>query len=195
VKKTGLFFGSFNPIHIGHLIVAEHFLTEENLDEIWFIISPQNPLKQSSELAAESHRLEMVRLAIQGRQGFFASDVEFHLDRPSYTYLTLRKLTELHPDRSFVMVLGDDIRASFHKWKEYSWILENFEMLFYPRNHDSMDEGQIEWEGYRNRSSQAPRVDISSTLSRRKLSEGKSIRYLVTENVADYILRYRIYEA
>ncbi|PCJ88156.1 MAG: nicotinic acid mononucleotide adenylyltransferase [Flavobacteriales bacterium] len=131
--KTGLFFGTFNPIHNGHLQIANYMANETDLDEVWLVVSPQNPLKQNDELLSDKHRLAMVKLAAKQHKNLKASDVEFHLPKPSYTFLTLQDLLHIHPEREFVLIIGEDNLRSFHKWKNYDQILSQFEIYVYPR--------------------------------------------------------------
>ena len=146
MKKVGLFFGSFNPIHTGHLAVAEACLNEHRLDQVWFVVSPQNPFKLSTELAPEEHRLEMAKIAIAGNLRFAVSDIEMYLPKPSYTRHTLAQLTSDFPDHRFSLILGEDILVSFHKWKEDRWKLDHFELLVYPRAIEpKTDVSTIDW--------------------------------------------------
>jgi nicotinate-nucleotide adenylyltransferase len=135
-KNIGLFFGSFNPIHIGHLLLATHMREAAALDEVWFIVSPQNPFKKSSELADEQHRLEMVKLATEKVEYFKVSDIEFQLEKPSYTHITLKALSKKYPEHTFKLIIGEDNVAKFYEWKEADWILENYKVLVYRRQVD-----------------------------------------------------------
>jgi len=137
-KATALFFGSFNPVHIGHLCVAEYLTEFGNMDEVWFIVSPQNPLKDKTTLLGDYARFEMVQEAIGKDTRFRVSDIEFHMPRPSYTIDTLTRLTEKYPDRKFILTGGTDLLVSFNKWKNYEQILEQYSLLLYPR-HGSED--------------------------------------------------------
>jgi nicotinate-nucleotide adenylyltransferase len=192
--RTALFFGSFNPIHIGHLIVASAAAEQDFVDEVWLVPSPQNPLKATADLATADHRLSMARLATAEDPGLSVSDIEFQLDIPSYTIQTLRALRERHSERVFSMLCGTDLLASFHKWKDYESILETTELLIYPRYSHEQDPGIIDWEKYRLRPIDAPRVEISSTYIRAKIQQSKSIRYLVSESVAQYIREQKLYQ-
>ena len=133
MKKVGLFFGSFNPIHVGHLILGNYLANNTDLAEVWFVVSPHNPHKTKANLLADHHRLHMVQLAVEDNLKLRASNVEFDLPKPSYTVFTLQKLKEDHPDKKFVMIMGEDNLRSFHKWKNYEYILENHEIVVYPR--------------------------------------------------------------
>src|SRR5574344_537913 len=132
-KKVALYFGSFNPVHIGHLIIAQSIVNNFTLDELWFIVSPRNPLKAKKTLISEFQRLYMVKEAIEDNPNFKASDIEFNLPKPSYTAHTLAYLTEKYPNVSFYLVMGEDNLSTFHQWKNQEYILENFEILVYPR--------------------------------------------------------------
>jgi len=195
VKNVGLYFGSFNPIHIGHLIVAEHFTSHENLDEVWLVVSPLNPLKQATDLAPENHRLAMVELATANNHRLQSCDIEMNMPRPSYTCDTLKSLGETFPTFSFTLIMGEDNLASFDKWKNYQWILENFPIRIYSR-HDSLSEHPIiDWKKYDFQLVEAPRVECSSTRIREQLKAAKSIRYLVHDDVINYIRHHRLYDS
>ena len=129
MKRTALFFGSFNPIHVGHLIIAETMQQQEGIDEVWFVVSPHNPLKERATLLADHHRLQMVRRAIEDNYRLRACDIEMHLPVPSYTVVTLAALGEKYPDREFCLIMGSDNLANLHRWRNYEYILENYKML------------------------------------------------------------------
>lgn len=194
MKKTGLYFGSFNPIHLGHLIVAEAFASSGDYDEVWLVVSPHNPLKTFTDLAPQENRLEMVRMSIEGNPLLIASNIEFGLPTPSFTHQTLAALLELHPDRVFSILLGEDTKMNFHLWKNYLWILENFSIIFFPREVKSEDPGVIPWSKYRVSTFDGPLIGISSTLIRERIKKGKSIRYQVPESVKFYIENQRLYK-
>jgi nicotinate-nucleotide adenylyltransferase len=186
----GLYFGSFNPIHIGHLIIAQTILEEAKLKEVWFVVSPHNPHKSASDLLHEFDRLEMVERAISDNSAFRASDVEFHLPRPSYTIDTLDKLKESHPDKSFSLIMGSDNLENFHKWKDYEVILENYSILVYPRpgtrNSLFIDHRHVT-------SVIAPLLDISASELRRRIRLSRSTRYLLPEGLDAFIALKRYY--
>jgi nicotinate-nucleotide adenylyltransferase len=125
-KKVGLFFGSFNPIHIGHLIIAEYMLEFTDLNELWFVVSPHNPLKEKKTLLADNHRLALVRIAIEDNPKFKVSDIEFKMPQPSYTSKTLAYLSDKYPNKEFVLLIGSDNLQTFHKWKNYEQIIKNY---------------------------------------------------------------------
>jgi nicotinate-nucleotide adenylyltransferase len=193
VKKIGLYFGSFNPVHIGHLIIAEYFATQTELDEVWFIISPHNPLKEASQLAGEDHRLTMVRLAINGSDYLQASDIEFAMEKPSYSYKTLQTLTETFPKYAFTMIMGEDNLSSFHLWKEYEWILKNFPVRVFPRPGVDRSASPIDWSAYDVQMVQAPQMEISATQIRKNIATGHSNRYMLTDEVISYIKKHKLY--
>jgi nicotinate-nucleotide adenylyltransferase len=180
--KIGLYFGSFNPIHVGHLIIAETLYDRSDLDEVWFVVSPQNPLKKKQSLAHEHDRLRMVELAIEDNFNFRASDVEFRMPRPSYTIDTLTYLTEQYPQHQFCLFLGSDNLDQLKKWKNYKQILEHHAVIVYPRPGEPK-----EFDHPSIRVINAPLLDISATFIRKSIQEGKSVHYLIPESVADYI--------
>ncbi|HRH57367.1 MAG TPA: nicotinate (nicotinamide) nucleotide adenylyltransferase [Chitinophagales bacterium] len=188
-KKIGLFFGSFNPIHVGHLLLATHLREAANLDEIWFIVSPQNPFKQNSELADEQHRLEMVKLATKNVDYFNVSDLEFHLEKPSYTHLTLKELSKQFPEYTFHLIIGEDNVIKFHEWKEAEWILDNYKVVVYNR---TIPSEKTTYDA-RLTTHDFPLFDISSTVIRKRIKENKPVHYFVTENVEHYIRFHKLY--
>ena len=171
-KKIGFFSGSFNPIHIGHLILASYIGEFTDLDEIWFVVSPRNPLKEAGVLLDDALRLEMVRLALEDYERMKVSDVEFHMPRPSYTIDTLTKLTEEHPDKEFTLIIGGDNWRQFHKWKEPEKLTSNYRLFIYPRlGEEVMIPPQL------HSSVQlinAPIVEISSTFIREGIRAGRN---------------------
>lgn len=182
--KIGLFFGSFNPIHLGHLIIANYMAEYTDLDRIWFVVSPQNPFKKSHTLLHEFDRLEMVRMAIDDNPSFAVSDIEFRMPRPSYTIDTLTYLSAEHSLYKFSLIIGEDNLENFPKWKNAEKILEYYPIYVYPRPrvvHSSLKNDP------RILHVEAPLIDISATSIRRAVKEDKSIRYLVPDNVLEYI--------
>ncbi len=190
-KKTGLFFGSFNPIHSGHLILANYMAEFTDLDEVWFVVSPQNPLKEKNTLLAEHHRLALVRIAVEDQQKLGVTDIEFRMPRPSYTIDTLTWLGEKYPNREFVLISGTDIFSSFHKWKNYKTILEFYAVYVYPRPGSTLGE-------YENHPSvklfQAPMMEISSSFIRKGIKAKKNMRYWIPDKVYDYMQEMHFYE-
>ncbi len=182
--KIGLFFGSFNPIHVGHLIIANSMAQNTDLHEVWFVVSPQNPFKKNKSLLHEFDRLSMVEKAIADNFKLKVSDVEFNLPKPSYTIDTLSVLAEKYPQHEFVLIMGEDNLVQFENWKNYDKILDYYQLYIYPRpntpphlfsNHPKISRVE------------APLLDISATFIRNLLKTGKSIRYLVPDEVATYI--------
>ena len=179
----GLYFGSFNPIHIGHLIIAEYFVENTDLDEVWFVISPSNPLKNKKSLLNERQRYYMVHIAVEDETRFRACDIELKLPIPSYTCNTLVHLTEKYPHKEFVLLMGEDNWESIEKWKNYTYILENYHIYVYPR------------EGYTTKNKQhphvlffdAPKMEISATMIRESIKNQKKVKYLLPQKVEKYI--------
>lgn len=192
--KVGLFFGSFNPIHIGHMIIANTMVEHGDLDQVWFVVSPQNPLKKRATLLHEFDRYDMVRLAIADNHKLNVTDVEFHMPKPSYTVDTLAYLTDKHPNVTFSLIMGEDNLKSFHKWKNYEHILGNYGLLVYPRMGSSTKELPVLVEGADVRLIEAPLVDISATFIRDALKKNKSIRYLVNSDVENFIKAKKFYQ-
>jgi nicotinate-nucleotide adenylyltransferase len=175
--KIGLFFGSFNPIHTGHLIIANHILNEARLDKIWFVVSPLNPFKINSDLLDERTRLFLVNAAIQNDERIVACDVEFQLSRPSFTINTLSFLKDAHPDHEFLIIMGSDNFQDLDKWKDYQDIISKYKILIYLRTgFEVKNKFNVDAEVLN-----APILEISSTQIRRLIEERKSIRYLVPE--------------
>lgn len=190
--KIGLFPGSFNPIHIGHLLIATFIAEKMQLDKIWFVVSPQNPLKNPVTLANENDRLNMVKLAIQGNSLFQASDIEFHLPTPSYTIQTLSFLKEKFPSQSFNLIIGEDNLNDLPKWKDYEKIIDEQQILVYRRNYQ--DKKAIKLQHTNIQYIDLPILDISSTAIRQRIIENKNIDYMVTNEVKDYINNHKLYK-
>lgn len=186
MKKVGLYFGTFNPIHIGHLIIANHMVEFSALDEIWFVITPHSPFKKKSSLLPDIHRLRMVEIAIEDYPKFRASNIEFGLPQPNYTVNTLIHLTEKHPKKEFNLIMGQDNLQSFHKWKNYEVILENHNIYVYPRIYKNKKEfNLINHKKIHN--IDAPIIGISSTLIRHNIKAKKNTKPLLTIEVLKYI--------
>lgn len=190
--KIGLFFGSFNPIHTGHLILANCMAETTDLDKVWFIVSPQNPFKPSKSLLHEFDRFDMVRAAVHNNYKLDVSDIEFHLPRPSYTIHTLVHLQEKHPDKTFKVIIGEDNLENFRNWKNYERILEDFGLYVYPRPHVQLSDLR---EHPNVRIVDAPLLDISATFIRNCIRKDQSIRYLVPDAVEEMIRAKAFYRS
>lgn len=191
IKKTGLYFGSFNPIHNGHLILANYMAEFTDLDEVWFVISPQNPFKDKSALLAEHHRLALVRIAVEDQQNLGVTDIEFKMPKPSYTIDTLTWLSDKYENRDFVLISGTDIFSSFHKWKNYREILEFYSIYVYPRPGSGLGE----FAGHpKIKLFKAPAMEISSSFIREGIKQRKNMRYWMPDTVYNYILEMHFYE-
>jgi nicotinate-nucleotide adenylyltransferase len=189
-KKIGLFFGSFNPVHIGHMIIANFMVNHSDLDKIWMVVSPHNPHKEKKSLAKDHDRLHLVDLAIGDNTGIKASDIEFHLPKPSYTIDTLTYLKEKYPHHEFCLIMGGDNLGTFHKWKNYEKILDNHNIFVYKRPDYELGELQ------KHESItilDAPLLTISASYIRRQIKEGNSIQYLVPDSVWKYLAGSSMY--
>lgn len=183
LMKIGLYFGSFNPVHIGHLIIANHILNETELDKIWFVVSPQNPLKQNNSLLNEYDRLHLLRTAIDDDPRMKVSDIEFYLPKPSYTINTLTYLQEKYPEQDFFLIMGSDSFQNIDKWKNYETIINTYKIFVYKRK--GFDLKNNNGEGIRLLD--APLLEISATNIRQLVKQGKSIRYMVPEKIREEI--------
>lgn len=190
-KKIGLFFGSYNPIHIGHLIIANYMTTQTDLDKVWLVVSPQNPLKPKNTLARDYDRLHLVRLAIGDNPNLEASNIEFDLPKPSYTIDTLIHLKEKYPNYEFVLIMGGDNLGSLHKWKNYEILLRDYQIYVYKR--PSYELGELATHPNIHLFD-APLMQISASYIRSCLKEGKSVQYLVPEAVFEYLESSNVYK-
>ncbi len=189
--KIGLFFGSFNPIHIGHLVIANYMANYTDLEKVWLVVSPHNPLKQKSSLLADNHRLALVRRAIEDNNKLKVSDIEFKLPQPSYTITTLLHLSEKHPTHQFALIMGSDNLNTLHKWKNYEAILKGYEIYVYPR--PGFEPGSLSTLA-NVKITEAPVMEISSTFIRQAISDKKDVRYLLPEKVDDYVKEMSFYK-
>ncbi len=189
-KKTGLLFGSFNPIHSGHLMIASYMVEYTDLDQVWFVVSPHNPLKEKATLLADNHRLFMVNLAIEDDPRFKTSNIEFKLPQPSYTIDTLTYLGEKHPSKEFVLIAGSDNLPAFHKWKNYEELLKQYRIYLYPR--PGTEPSKFDQHPSISRI-EAPLLTISSSFIRKGIHDGKSMDYFLPEKVWKYIREMNFY--
>jgi nicotinate-nucleotide adenylyltransferase len=192
--RIGLYFGSFNPIHLGHLIIANTVGESADLKKIWFVLSPQNPLKEKKTLLPEYDRLHLLNLAIEDNPQFQASTIEFDLPQPSYTIDTLAYLKEKYPSHEFVLIMGGDQLPNLHKWKNYQKLISENEIIIYKRSDE--DQLPLEWKSLAKNVTllDVPLFPISSTMIRQKVKAKKSIHYLVPEKVEQYILSSGYYK-
>lgn len=189
--KIGLFFGSFNPVHNGHLMLANYIVEYTDLDSIWFVVSPQNPFKDKESLLQDRHRFDMLEMAVGNDSRFEVCDIEFNMPKPSYTIDTLTRLSELYPETEFHLICGMDNLVNFKKWKNAQEILDNYHLLVYPRkgyeggdliNHKSV------------RIIDAPEIEISSTFIRNAVAENKDVRYFMPEKSYNYMIDMNFYK-
>lgn len=184
--KIGLYFGTFNPIHVGHLIIANHMAEHSDLDQVWLVVTPHNPLKKKSTLLDDYHRLQMVYLATENYPKLKPSDIEFKLPQPNYTVNTLVHLEEKYPQHQFSLIMGEDNLKSLHKWKNYEAILAHHEIYVYPRISTEAENLELK-DHPKIHMIDAPVVEISSTFIRNNIKSGKNIRPLLPTKVWEYI--------
>jgi len=189
--KIGLYFGSYNPIHIGHLAIANYIVEFTDIDQLWFVVSPQNPFKKKENLLADYHRLELVTRAIDNDERFRASNIEFNLPKPSYTIDTLVHLKERFPNYSFVILIGSDNLENFGKWKNFEIILENYGLIVYPR--PGFDKSKILAHKNIMVAENAPLMEISSTFIRDAIKSGKNIRHFMPQKAWEYLDNMNFY--
>ncbi len=191
--KIGLYFGTFNPIHIGHLIIANHFAEHTDLEQIWMVVTPHNPLKKKDSLLPDHHRLEMVFLATSTFPKLKPSDIEFKLPQPNYTVSTLVHLEEKFPQHQFSIIMGEDNLKSFHKWKNYEAILKHHDIYVYPRISNEVDELTLKHHEKVHLIA-APVVEISSTFIRENIKSNKNVTPLLPPKVWEYIDHNNFYK-
>ncbi|REJ80881.1 MAG: nicotinate-nucleotide adenylyltransferase [Bacteroidetes bacterium] len=190
--KIGLFFGSFNPVHNGHMVIGSYMAEFTDLDQVWFVVSPHNPHKLKQTLLQDHHRLALLKAAIGDNRKLKASDIEFKLPKPSYTVHTLAYLKEKFPSHQFALILGSDNLATFHKWKNYEQILEWHELYVYPRRNESESELASH---PKVKMIEAPLMELSSTFIRNAIREKKDVRYMLPQNVWEYIDEMNFYRS
>lgn len=191
-NKIGLFFGSFNPVHCGHLMIANYIVEYSDLDALWFVVSPQNPHKDKKSLLDGYHRRDMLEMAVKNDSRFEVCDIEFYMPKPSYTIDTLARLSERYPNTDFYLICGMDNLASFKKWKNYQVILDNYHLMVYPRKN--YDGGEL----VNHESVQivdAPEIEISSTFIRNAVAQNKDVRYFMPEISYKYMIDMNFYKS
>jgi nicotinate-nucleotide adenylyltransferase len=202
--KIGLYFGTYNPVHVGHLVIANYMAEYTDLDQVWLIVSPQNPLKEKSSLLADYHRLALVKIAIDDNPKLRASDIEFKLPKPSYTATTLAYLKEKHPEHEFALIMGEDNLRTLHKWQNHEIILKNHKIYVYPRVLTTQEEAEVSTINAQigNDFAQntnvvlcddAPVMKVSASFIRQAIKDNKDVRYLLTESVHKYIDEMNFY--
>jgi nicotinate-nucleotide adenylyltransferase len=203
--KIGLYFGTFNPIHVGHLIIANYMADYTDIDQVWMVVTPQNPLKMKSSLLPDFHRLALVNEAIHDNPNLRASDIEFKLPQPNYTATTLAYLKEKYPNYTFSLIMGEDNLRTFHKWYNYEHLLENYQFYVYPRVLTVQEEEEAHEIGTRpehdfhnhaniHMCDEVPVMKVSSSFIRQAIKEGRDVRYLLTEPVHQYIDEMNFYK-
>jgi len=200
--KIGLYFGTFNPIHVGHLIIANHMVDYTKLDQVWLVVSPQNPLKTKASLLADYHRLALVRIAIEGNNKLKASNIEFDLPKPSYTIDTLAYIKEKYSEHTFSLIMGEDNLRTLHKWKNYEQVLKNHSIFVYPRALTEQERQEQKNSFSVNNikahpnitNCDAPVMKVSASFIRKAINEKKDVRYLLSEPVYNYLTEMHFYE-
>jgi nicotinate-nucleotide adenylyltransferase len=203
--KVGLYFGTFNPIHIGHLVIANYMVEHTELEQVWMVVSPHNPLKDKSSLLADYHRLALVKVAIDDNEKLRASDVEFSLSKPSYTVSTLAHLKEKYPNHEFSLIMGEDNLRTFHKWVNHEIILQRHKIFVYPRVLTVQEELEVvkmqqdQINNFRQHKNvvfceDAPVMKVSSSFIRQSIKDKKSVRYLLSPVVEKYIDEMNFYK-
>ncbi len=192
-KKIGLYFGTFNPIHIGHLTIANYMVEFSDLDEVWLVVTPHNPHKKKRTLLDDTHRLAMVRIALEDYPKLKASNIEFSLPQPNYTVNTLAHLEEKYPDHSFCLIMGEDNLKSLHKWKNYDVILERYSIYVYPRISEGTSAPQFA-DHLKITKVNAPIMELSSTFIRKAIGDGKNIKPMLPHQVWKYLDEMNFYK-
>ncbi|MCE4563573.1 nicotinate-nucleotide adenylyltransferase [Maribellus sp. CM-23] len=190
--KVGLYFGSYNPIHIGHLAIANYMVEFTGIDQLWFVVSPQSPHKKKNNLLDDYQRLEMVHRAVEGDDRLRASSIEFNLPKPSYTVDTLAYLKDQHPNYDFVILMGSDNLENFHKWKNFESIVENYGIIVYPR--PGFDASKVQDHKNIVVAGEAPLMEISSSFIRRAIRDGKDVRHFLPPKTWEYLEEMNFYK-
>jgi nicotinate-nucleotide adenylyltransferase len=190
--KIGLYFGTFNPIHIGHLIIANYFVENSDLEEVWMVVTPHNPFKKKNSLLDNHHRFELVYKATENYPNIKASDVEFKLPQPNYTAHTLAQISDLYENHQFCLIMGEDNLKSFHRWKNFETILEHHELYVYPRISRGKLDAQFDQHSKIHKIA-APVIEISSTMIREGIRKGKNVRPMLPKEVWNYIDEMNFY--
>jgi len=191
--KIGLYFGTFNPIHIGHLIIANHMVEHSDLDEVWMVVTPHNPFKKKNSLLDNNHRFELVYRATENYSKIKPSNIEFKLPQPNYTVYTLAHITDAYPNKEFCLIMGEDNLKSLHKWKNYETILEHHHIYVYPRISEGKTETRFDKHPKIHKIA-APIVEISSTMIRNAIKDKKNVAPLLTKEVWEYIDEMNFYK-
>jgi nicotinate-nucleotide adenylyltransferase len=200
--KVGLYFGTYNPIHVGHLVIANYMVDYTDLDQVWLVVTPQNPHKNKASLLSDYHRLAIVRIAVEGNDKLKASNIEFDLPKPSYTITTLTYIQEKYPDHDFSLIMGEDNLRTLHKWKNHNEIIDNHQIYVYPRaltEQEREDQLKLQTENsFESLASvtlcDAPVMKVSSSFIRKAIKDKKDVQYLLTEPVYKYVKEMHFYE-
>lgn len=203
--RIGLYFGTFNPIHVGHLVIANYMADYTDLDQVWLLVTPQNPLKVKSSLLADYHRFALVQEAIFDNDKLRVSDIEFKMPKPNYTTTTLAYLKEKYPKNEFCLIMGEDNLNTFHKWYNHEHILDNYKLYVYPRVLTASEEAEVHEIGNRHDNKfanhpnvtycfDAPVMKVSASFVRQAIKDGKDVRYLLTEPVHQYVDKMNFYK-
>ena len=193
MKKIGLYFGTFNPIHIGHLILANHFAETTDIDEVWFVVTPQNPIKKKDSILGNRQRLELVYRATKDYPKLHPSDIEFELPIPNYTINSLTLLEEKHPNKHFTLLMGEDNLVNFPKWKNYDLILERYELYVYPRHSERPIPEQLQDHSKINLID-APKIELSSFAIRTAIKKGQNVQPLLPPESWSYLDEMNFYK-
>ena len=193
MKKIGLYLGTFNPIHNGHLSLVNYFINNTELDEVWVVLTPQNPFKQNNSLIEDDYRLEMANKTFNHLKDIKVSDIEFQLDKPNYTIDTINRLSEDYPNNKFTLLIGEDNLTNFHRWKDYAKIIDLVDVFVYPRNTMiKIDQELI--NNTKIRILDAPKIEVSSDEIRRKMRDGDNIQSYLPKEVYQYIIEKKLYK-